>query len=350
MISEAITAYGKPLDRIESGDPIPQGTEVLVKVSHCGVCHSDVHLHDGYFDLGGGSRLDMTRGRQLPFTLGHEIEGEVAGFGPDAEGVTRGQRAVIFPWIGCGACATCARGDEHLCGQARQLGVNVAGGFATYCLVPHPRYLIDATGVPAGLAATYMCSGVTAFSALKKLGEPARGDSILIVGAGGVGLMALQFALALFPQAQIIVADINAKKRDAALAAGAHDTYDPGVPGAAKQFMADTNGGAFGVIDFVGAESSLGFATGTIRRGREVIVVGLFGGALNMPIPMFPLRVIGIRGSFVGSLAETHEMMALVRAGKIKPIPVEERALDQATRTLNDLRAGRILGRVVLKP
>ena len=104
MKSEAIVDYGQPLKEIVSETPQPKGTEVLLKVTHCGVCHSDVHLHDGYFDLDGGNKLDVRGGRKLPFTLGHEIEGEVIAIGEDAEGVTIGQRRVAFPWIGCGQC------------------------------------------------------------------------------------------------------------------------------------------------------------------------------------------------------------------------------------------------------
>jgi D-arabinose 1-dehydrogenase-like Zn-dependent alcohol dehydrogenase len=94
MKSEAIVEYGQPLQLVESATPEPKGTEVLLKVTHCGVCHSDVHIHDGHFDMGGGNKLDVRAGRQLPFTLGHEIEGEIIAAGPDAEGVTIGDLPV----------------------------------------------------------------------------------------------------------------------------------------------------------------------------------------------------------------------------------------------------------------
>ena len=101
---------------------------------------------------------------------------------------------------------------------------------------------------------------------------------------------------------------------------------------------------------FVGSEASLKFATGAVRKGGQVVVVGLFGGGFSMPIPMFPMRAISIGGSYVGSLTDTLEMMELVKAGKIDPIPVQERPLSEASKTLDDLRAGHVLGRVVLKP
>ncbi|MGB5093778.1 MAG: alcohol dehydrogenase [Parvibaculum sp.] len=349
MKSQAIVEYGQPLQEVDSTTPVPSGSEVLVKIAHCGVCHSDVHLHDGHFDMGGGNQLDVRAGRKLPFTLGHEIEGEVVAVGPDAVGVKVGDMRVVYPWIGCGDCPTCKRGEEQLCNRPRQLGIQVAGGYATHVLVPHARYLLDYKGVPAGLAATYMCSGLTAYAAMKKLGDISPEERVLVVGLGGVGMMGLQFAKAMFDAAPL-GADVDDSKLQAARGAGAHEVYNPKDAEALKKLMADTNGGVPGVVDFVGSEASLKFATSAVRKGGKVIVVGLFGGAFAMPIPMFPMRAISIGGSYVGSLGETIEMMELVRAGKIDPIPVTERPLSAATQSLNDLREGKVLGRVVLKP
>lgn len=347
MKAEAIVEYGQPLKEVTLDTPTPTGTEVLVKVSHCGVCHSDVHIHDGHFDMGGGNQLDVRAGRQLPFALGHEIEGVVEAVGPDAAGASVGQKAVVYPWIGCGECPTCQRGDEHYCNRPRALGVNVNGGYATHVLVPHPRYLIDYQGVPAGLAATYMCSGLTAYSALKKGEGLGPEERPLIVGLGGVGMMGLQFAKAMF-EAAPLGADIDNNKLQAAKGAGAHEVYNSREPDAIKKLMADTGGGVPFAVDFVGSEASMAFATSAVRKGGKVVVVGLFGGGFQMPIPLFPMRALGIIGSYVGSLQETHEMMELVKAGKIDPIPVVERPLGEASKSLDDLRTGGVLGRVVL--
>ncbi len=354
MKSQAIVAYGKPLEEVTSDVPTPKGTEVVVKITHSGVCHSDVHLQDGHVDLGDGDKIDWTRGRTLPHTLGHEIEGTLSAVGPDAhallEGRKVGARFVVFPWIGCGECATCKRDQEHICSKPRQLGIQVAGGYAEYVLVPHPKYLLDATGVPEGLAATYMCSGITAFSALKKIRNVFEGESIAIVGLGGVGMMGLQFARAMFPEKKVIGCDIDAKKLDSAKAAGAHAVYNSKDPDTLKQLKLDTGGGVAAAVDFVGSTPSLNYANGAIRRGGEIIVVGLFGGKFAAPIPTFPGRPFSIVGSYTGPLGETREMMELVRAGKIKAIPIETRPLDQANKTLDQLREGSIVGRVVLKP
>ena len=104
MKSQAITEYGAALQEVEAETPNPSGNEVLVEISHCGVCHSDVHFHDGHFDMGGGNQLDVRGARQTPFTLGHEIEGIVTAIGDDVKDVKVGERRVIYPWIGCGDC------------------------------------------------------------------------------------------------------------------------------------------------------------------------------------------------------------------------------------------------------
>ncbi|MEZ5939595.1 MAG: alcohol dehydrogenase [Hyphomonadaceae bacterium] len=354
MKSQCIVEYGKPLQEVEGEIPAPTGTQVLVKITHAGVCHSDVHIQDGYVPIGDGEKQDWTRGRALPHTLGHEIEGSLAAVGPEAEALLEGrkvgERYVVFPWIGCGECPVCKRDQEHICSKPRQIGIQVAGGYSEYVLVPHPKYLLDATGVPEGLAATYMCSGVTAYAAMKKIPAVFEGESILVLGLGGVGMMGLQFARAMFPHAKILGADIDEKKMEAAKAAGADGVYNSKDPASLKQLRTDTGGGVAAVVDFVGAEASLGYANGAIRRGGAIVVVGLFGGKFSTPIPLIPQRPFSIIGSYTGSLGETKEMMALVQAGKIKPIPIEERPLDQADKTLNQLREGSVVGRVVLTP
>lgn len=349
MLSQAMVEFGAPLQEIETPTPVPTGTEVLLKVRNAGVCHSDVHLHDGYFDLGRGNRLPLTR-LGLPHTLGHEIEGEVVAVGPDVRGIDTGARYAAFPWIGCGACPSCRRGEENICvGQSRQLGCSSGcpGGYATHVVIPDPRYLIDYGNTDPALGAAYMCSGLTAYAAMKKVGSLGPGDEVLVLGCGGVGMMGVQFARALLGKAPL-AADIAESHLDAARKAGAAAVYDPSRDGEAKRLIADTGGGAAAVVDFVGSEKSFAFASQSVRRGGKVIVVGLFGGAMEMPLPMFPLRTITIQGSMVGSLDDARGMMELVRAGAVDPVPVTRRPLSAAGATLDDLRAGRIVGRVVL--
>jgi D-arabinose 1-dehydrogenase-like Zn-dependent alcohol dehydrogenase len=214
-------------------------------------------------------------------------------------------------------------------------------------LVPHPKYLLGYGAASPQLAAAYMCSGLTAFGAMKKVGTLGPQDQIVVLGCGGVGMMGIEFARARYGKGPI-AADIVDAHLDAARKGGAAAAYNPKDPGAAKQLLADTNGGAYAVVDFVGSESSFTFANSVVRRGGKIIVVGLFGGAMSMPLPMFPLRALTIEGSFVGSLPEAKEMMALVREGRVAPIPVQERPLVDANGALDDLRKGTVVGRVVL--
>jgi alcohol dehydrogenase len=348
MIRQSLTAYATPLCETVAEAPEPTGGEVLIRITRCGVCHSDVHLQDGYFSLGGDRKLDVSAGRALPFTLGHEIAGTVEKTGPNAT-VKPGQSFAVFPWIGCGACAACRAEEENLCAAPRHLGIQVDGGFATHVLVPHERYLIDHGSVPAALAGAYMCSGLTAYSALKRIAGHAKRGPVLLVGMGGVGMMGLSFALALCPDAPI-VADIDEGKRAAALKAGAAAAYDPRDAGARKALFKAT-GGVFGAVDFVGSDGSLAFAAGAIAKGGKVVITGLIGGTYTTPIAMFPLKAMSIEGTFTGTLAEAEEMMALVRAGKIPPVPTIERPLTAAQASLDELREGRgAYGRVVLAP
>ena len=158
---------------------------------------------------------------------------------------------------------------------------------------------------------------------MKKVGKLAEGDEVVVLGCGGVGMMGIQFAKALFGKGPI-AADIDDGRLEAAKKAGAKATYNTKDPANAKKLVADT-GGAYAVVDFVGSEASFAFANSIVRnKGSKIIIVGLFGGAMAMPLPMFPLRALSIIGSFVGSLPEAQEMMEIVRAGKVDPIPLRD--------------------------
>jgi D-arabinose 1-dehydrogenase-like Zn-dependent alcohol dehydrogenase len=345
MHRQSLTAYGAPLCETVVDAPQPTGTEVLVRIARCGVCHSDLHMQDGYFLLGDGKQLDVRAGRTLPFTLGHEIAGEVESAGPQAN-VTPGAKVAIYPWIGCGACAACKAGEENICTAPRHLGITVDGGFATHVLIPHPRYLIDYAPLSPSYAGALMCSGLTAYAALKRLSDRAARAPLLLVGLGGVGLMGLALARALYGSVPY-VAEIDATKRGAALAAGAQAAFDPSDPGARKALL-KASGGIYAAIDFAGSDTSLNFATGVLAKGGKVVVTGLIGGAFFTAVAMFPLKAMTIEGTTTGTLAEARELIDLVRAKNIGPPPIAERPLAQAQATLDDLRAGKIVGRVVL--
>jgi D-arabinose 1-dehydrogenase-like Zn-dependent alcohol dehydrogenase len=345
MHRQSLTAYGAPLCETIVEAPRPQGSEVLVRIHRCGVCHSDLHMQDGYFTLGDGKQLDVRAGRTLPFTLGHEIAGVVESVGPDAEAKV-GAAVAVYPWIGCGQCPACRVGDENICVKPRHLGITVDGGYATHVLVPHARYLIDYAPLPASYAGALMCSGLTAYAALKRLASRASRAPLLLVGAGGVGLMGLALTRAMYGTAPF-VADIDANKRAAALAAGAAQAFDPADPDARKAVL-KASGGIYAAVDFAGSDKSLNFATSVLAKGGKVVVTGLIGGGYATAVAMFPLKAMTIEGTQTGTLQEARELIDLVRAKNIAAPPIAERPLDQASQTLDDLRAGRIVGRVVL--
>jgi len=345
MHRRSLTAYGAPLCETVIDAPQPTGTEVLVRIARCGVCHSDLHMLDGYFLLGDGKQLDVRAGRTLPFTLGHEIAGEVESAGPQAN-VTPGAKVAIYPWIGCGLCPACKAGEENICTAPRHLGITVDGGFATHVLIPHPRYLIDYAPLSPSYAGALMCSGLTAYAALKRLKTRAARAPLLLVGLGGVGLMGLALARAMYGTAPY-AADIDPKKREAALAAGAQAAFDPADPGARKALL-KASGGIYAAIDFAGSDRSLNFATGVLAKGGKVVVTGLIGGGYSTAVAMFPLKAMTIEGTQTGTLAEARELIDLVRTKNIAPPPIAERPLAQAQATLDDLRAGKIVGRAVL--
>ena len=348
MRAMQIVEFAKPLKLNNYATPAPKGSEVLIKILSAGVCHSDLHLWEGFFDLGMGQKLDVsTRGMKLPFTLGHEIAGEVAAIGPDVKDVRVGQRFVVFPWIGCGTCAFCTDGDELLCPTPRTLGTRRDGGYADHVIVPHPRYLVDHGNTPIDLACTYACSGLTAYSAIRRTQKIKNMKKLLIIGAGGVGLAGLEVARAIH-DGEIWVADIDEAKLKIAREHGAHRTFNPKDPEIAAEIAAD--GGADSAIDFVGAPASYKFAFQTVRRGGKVVMVGLFGGDSPLSLASMPMRMLTIEGSYVGNLEELHELMALVRNGKVQPMPYSTRPLEAANDVLEELKAGKIVGRVVLRP
>ena len=242
---------------------------MLLKVLAAGVCHSDLHLSDGYFDLGGGKKLSiLDRGMKLPMTLGHENVGEVVAVGPDARGVKIGDRRLVDPWMGCGECAVCKRGDEQLCTKPSSIGVFRHGGYSTHLMVPHPRYLFDIGNIPPERAAPLACSGVTTYSALKKVGPTLTTDPVVIIGAGGLGLMCLALHKAMGGHSAMVV-DIDPAKRDAAKKAGAAAVIDGGAPDAAQQIIAATKGGAWAVIDLVGSAATARLGHRQPDQGRQ---------------------------------------------------------------------------------
>ena len=341
-----VTHHGQPLRLIEQPTPEPSGTEVLLKVRAAGLCHSDIHLWEGHYDLGQGKKLQLSdRGIKLPLVMSHEIVGEVVS---GAAEVT-GNPVLVHPWIGCGTCAACLRDEENLCIQSRFLGVMRPGGFADFCLVPHPRYLVEIDGLDPAEAAPLACAGVTTYSALKKFGSRIHDAPVVIIGAGGLGLMAIAVLKSLGGKGAVVV-DLDPAKREAAMAAGALAAVDAKAADAAQQIMALTDGGARAVLDLVGATATVTLGLAASARGGHIVIVGLMGGDITVSLPVIPMRPLTIQGSYVGTLAELRELVALVKATHMPAVPLTRRPLSEVNAALQDLAAGRSIGRNILIP
>lgn len=347
MHRQSLTQFATPVCETVVDVPVPQGSEVLLRVAKCGLCHSDLHLQDGFFDAGNGQRIDITRGIKLPFTLGHEIVGTVEAAGSDAPRDLVGQPRVIFPWIGCGTCRDCLNGNENLCARNRYLGVALDGGFASHVLVPDSHYLLPYEPLPAGFAAALMCSGLTAYGALKRAATHPRRRNLLLLGMGGVGLMGLAIARAMSMET-IAVADLSEAARAAARDAGAATAYDPAARETARRILKDSGGGFDVIVDFAGSEASLAFAMGALARGGKIVVSGLMGGSFTTPAVSWVHKRMSIEGFMTGTLTEARELLDLARSGRITPVPMHEAPMREAAEWMEKLRNGGVTGRVIL--
>lgn len=341
--------YQGPLHATPVDLPPPSGAGALLRVAYCGVCHTDLHVHQGFYDLGGGKRLDFKeRNINPPITMGHEVVGVVEQLGPEADPALLGRTCLIFPWIGCGACKACGRGAENICVAPRFLGVFAPGGYAEHVAVPDVRYLVDIEGLNASVAATLACSGLTTYSAIRKALPLAEGSWTAVIGCGGVGQSALQILKAMGEE-RVVAVDLSAEKRETALAAGAAVALDPAAADFQQRLAATVGGDLLTVFDFVGAEATAAIAVSGLAKGGRYIVVGLFGGEFRMPLPFLPTRSISVIGSYVGRLDELRDLVAFVRETRLPGVPVELRPLSEANEALADLEAGRVTGRLVLQ-
>lgn len=345
--SYQIVSWGRPLQLRRTPIPVPEGEQVLLRVEACGVCHSDVHIREGSFDLGQGRKVFMAdQGLALPFTMGHEIVGRVVAAGPQAKGVNIGMRAVVYPWISCDACVHCRDGRHIDCERKQTLGTRLAGGFSDHVLVPHGRFVIDIGDIDPLVAATCACSGLAAYGALSKLPPLHPEDVVLVIGAGGLGLAALGMAEALVG-ARMLAADVDDGKLATATTLGAWRTANTRGDGAAQRVIDAAGGKPRAVIDFVGTSQTAQLAIDVVGSGGTVIIVGLGGGSLSLPLPLIPGKNLTIRGSNVGSLAQFRALLALVADKRVRTVPIATRPMAEVDSVLDALRDGTVVGRIV---
>jgi len=354
MQAARIITPKEPLEVKQLETPKPRGSQVLVKVQSSGVCHSDIHLWDGgYTGLNGQFLKTTDRGVKYPLTPGHEIAGIITDMGEDAKDMAKDafrqdQKVMVYPWVGDGLCPACRVGDENLCDNPRSLGVYRDGGYAEYVLVPNYRYLLP---IPENLdtetAATLSCSALTAYGAVKNTAiKP--DNNIVIVGAGGLGIMAIQLAKAVFG-ARIIVIDLGDDKLKVAKENGADETINSKNEDPVSKVMELTNKkGADAVIDFVNASKTVETDMQLLRKRAKVVLVGLFGGELKLNLVSMPTRAYSIIGSYTGNIQDMAELVSLANRKVIKPVISDRFKLSEATDALTKLKEGKILGRGVI--
>jgi propanol-preferring alcohol dehydrogenase len=348
MKAWVVVAPEAPLEKIEKPTPEPKGTEVLLAVSHCGLCHSDLHFWKGEYNMGGGKIMKLAeRGVTLPRAPGHEILGTVVSAGPDAQGVKVGDVRVVYPWIGCGHCPACLDEQDNLCtGGPQSLGVMHDGGFGSHVVVRHPKYLVDPGRIDPALAATYACSGITAYGAVKKIMPLDPDQPVVLVGAGGLGLTAIAMLKA-FGHRQIISVDMSEAKLAAALAEGATTTV-VGGEGSAARILEAAGGPVAAVIDFVNISSTAESALAVLAKGGKLIVVGVTGGEIALSLSGLVFRGLTIQGTLMGSPQDLRDVVAMANDGRLVPTPVSCVPKADVMQAMNDLHHGHVTGRLVL--
>jgi propanol-preferring alcohol dehydrogenase len=351
MKAARIVNVNEPLQVQDVQTPKPKDSQILVKVQSVGVCHSDVHVWEGYYEGISGQQLKTTdRGVKYPLTPGHEIAGIVDSLGEQVEGFSKYEKVLVYPWVGEGMCPACKIGQENLCDKPRSLGIYTDGGYAQYVLVPNYKYLVKiGDDMDTDISAPLACAGLTAYGAIKNANlKP--DDNVVIVGTGGLGLMAIQLAKAV-TGARIIAMDIDDKKLEVAKKEGADIIVNSKKEDPVKAIMELTGKlGADAVIDFVNATKTVETDIQFLRRRAKLLLVGLFGGELKLSLVTMPTRAYKIIGSYTGSLEDMVELVSLAKRGVIKQVVSKRFKLNQAGEALQMLKDGKIVGRGVINP
>jgi alcohol dehydrogenase, propanol-preferring len=350
MKSAQIIKIKEKLSIVDLPDPKPRDTQVLVRIEASGVCHSDIHLWEGGYEGAGGTFLKVEdRGVKFPVTPGHEISGKIEAIGDSVSGFNVGDKVVVYPWIGEGSCPACRVGQENLCDTPKTIGIYRDGGYSELVLVPNFRYLVKIDNLDVNSSASLACSGLTAYNAVKKA-KVGPGESIVIIGAGGLGLMSVQIAKAT-TNSRIVVVDVDDKRLSEAKKLGAHEVVNSSKSDPVQEIKNLTNTlGTEAVIDFVNNNRTAPLAINMLRKRGKLVMVGLFGGALELSLPVIPLRGFTITGAYTGSFNDLVELVNLAKTGAMKSVVNRTYKLDDANQALEDLRAGKIVGRAVLNP
>lgn len=324
--------------------PEPGPGEVLIKVGGAGACHSDLHL----LEAPAG-----TKAFTLPFTLGHENAGWVETMGPGATGFAPGDPVIVYgPW-GCGLCMNCRRGMENYCqtpGKPSPGGLGgTDGGMAEYLLVPATRHLIPLGDLDPRKAAPLSDAGLTSYHAVQRsvhlLGP---GSTAVVIGAGGLGQMAIQVLKALACATTVVAVDTSAYKLKIATTMGADEVLLTGDDAVTRIKDITKGQGAELVLDLVGVTATLAMAAQVSRVLGHLTIVGLGNAALPVNFHS-PAQECSVAAPFWGSIPELIDVISLAQAGKITML-VEHFTLDDAAHAYHLLHDGKIQGRAVITP
>jgi propanol-preferring alcohol dehydrogenase len=325
----------KPLLIEEAARPAVGEYDVLIRVEACGVCHSDLHIIEGDWKQFGG----ITK---VPLIPGHEIAGHVDEVGGAVRELKRGDRVGV-PWIHwtCGECEFCRAGYENLCSKQKITGCTVDGGYAEYIKAPATHATRIPDGIPAAEAAPLFCAGVTVYRAIKQA-KLAPGQRLAVFGVGGLGHLAVQIGKEL--GAEVTAVDVSDDKLALAASLGATRTLNANSVNVTKELR--RAGGMHAVLVTSGSKAAYDTAFPCVRPMGKLLVVGL-PPEISFPPIMMAAGEIRVQASAVGTRQDLEEVLALAAAGKLR-CQVSTRRLDEINAIMDEMKAGKIAGRVVL--
>jgi alcohol dehydrogenase, propanol-preferring len=350
MKAVRIVKLNEPLQVQELQTPTPKGTQVLVKIQSSGVCHIDLHVWEGFEYIEGKPLKTTDRSVKYPLTPGHEIAGIVESLGEQAEGFTKNEKVLVYPWIGEGLCPACRIGEENLCDKPKALGIHIDGGYADHVLIPNYRYLVKiGDDMDTDTSVPLSCAGLAAYGAVKNAGlKP--DDNVVVVGSGELGVMAIQLAKAI-TGAKIIAMDQDDQKLDLAKKNGADITINSKKEVPLKAIMELTDKlGADAVIDFVNASGTVKTDVEFLRRRGKLVLVGHPGGELKLSAVIMPRKAHRVIGSCNGTISDLIELVSQAKRGVVKPVVSNRFKLDQTAEALTMLSTGNIRGRGIINP
>lgn len=368
MLRFCIVEEEKPLQEMRSDIPQPPPKGLIVKIKKSGVCHSDLNQWFNKINTGFGQRkFTDNPNYKFPICPGHEISGVVESLGKDVGPndcrLSIGDRVIVYPWISCENCLFCDYDERPLCSKRYfGLGIGASGGYSTHVSVCHTKFALKVPAtLPLEVACMLPCSGLTTFNAIENLqptivkkNKQKGSASVLIVGAGGLGLWCVQLARHILPPTtKIVVADISERSLEQARQRGCDDvvllTREQSKDEAIAEIKSKAIDGAFdGIIDLVGNPITAERHFGSTHRGGHIVMVGLYGGAASFPLIDFVHGLRTVQGSLTGSLQQLEDLLELAGRKSLIPPPTTCVPLEKAYEAMCELRDGKVVGRFVL--